>query len=239
MIDIHSHLIPNVDDGSRSVEETVKMIKEARHAGFTDIILTSHYMEECYEPEEEVIELWTEQLQKVIDNESIEIKLYTGNEVYITENVIELLKNNKVATLANSRYLLIELPLNSNVKYAEEVIFHLKSLGIIPIIAHPERYSYIQKDITEVENLIKQGCLIQSNFGSIIGIYGKEAKKAIHKLLKNDVVHFLGSDCHKPNTIYKNMQEIMKELNKIISRDQIFKITVKNPKMILEDKYEF
>jgi len=133
----------------------------------------------------------------------------------------------------------MELPLNSNVKYAEEVIFHLKSLGIIPIIAHPERYSYIQKDITEVENLIKQGCLIQSNFGSIIGIYGKEAKKTLYKLLKQDLVHFLGSDCHKTNTIYQNMRKIMKELNKTISREQIMKITVKNPKMILENKYEF
>jgi len=236
MIDIHSHLIPKIDDGSGSVEETVKMIEEARQAGFTDIILTSHYMEEYYEPEGEIIELWTQQLQNVIDNEPIDVKLYSGNEVYITENVIELLKNNKINTLANSRYLLMELPLNSNVKYAYEVIFHLKSLGIIPIIAHPERYSYVQNNLEEVKKLIEQGCLIQCNFASIIGLYGREAKKTIQKLLKQDLVHFLGSDCHKPNTIYKNMNKIMKELNKTISREQIMKITVKNPKMILEDK---
>ena len=236
MIDVHSHLIPQIDDGSNSIEETVEMLKEAKEAGFTDIILTSHYMEGYYESEAEIINIWKNQLQNVIRNENIDINLYSGNEVYITENIIELLSDNVISTLANSRYILLELPFNSNIKYLYNIIFKLKNINITPIIAHPERYTYIQKNIKEAEELTQQGCLLQCNFGSIIGTYGKEAKHTIKKLLKGNLVHFLGSDCHKPNTSYKDMKVIMQKLNKMVSKEQIHNITVKNPKMIIENK---
>lgn len=236
MIDIHSHLIPKVDDGSKSIEETVKMLKEARKAGFTDVILTPHYMEGYYKTETEIIKIWTNQLQNVLANENIDINLYSGNETYITEELIELLNKNEVNTLANSRYLLLELPFNSKIKYLYEVLFTLKNSNIVPVIAHPERYTYIQENIEEAEKLVEQGCLLQCNYGSVIGNYGRKAKKTVKKLLKKDLVHFLGSDCHKPNTIYKEMKDIMKKLNKIISEEQMRNITVKNPKVILENR---
>lgn len=236
MIDIHSHLIPNVDDGSKSIEETVKLLKEAKNAGFTDVILTPHYMQGYYQAESEIIKVWTSQLQNVLRNENIDINLYSGNEVYITEDLLGIVNENRVNTLANSRYLLLELPFNSNIKYLEQVIFNLKNINIIPIIAHPERYTYIQDNIQEAENLVKQGCLLQCNYGSVIGNYGRKAEKTIKKLLKKDLVHFLGSDCHKPNTIYKDMKDIIKKLRKMISDEQMRNITVKNPKVVLENK---
>lgn len=236
MIDVHSHLIPAVDDGSRSIEETMQMIKEAKEAGFTDIILTSHYLSNYYETEANVLRLWTEQLQKVINQEQININLYPGNEVYICENIDELIKNDIICRMANSKYLLMELPMSTEIRYLKSVIFTLESMNIVPIIAHPERYSFIQKDPEKALELKEQGCLLQCNFASLIGLYGKDAQKAIKILLKNDYVDFLGSDCHKPYTIYKEMDSIIKKLKKVIPEEKLYELTEENPRKILENK---
>ena len=144
-----------------------------------------------------------------------------------------VLKNNKAVTLNGSKYLLMELPLNSNVRCVNSIIFKLKSMNIIPIIAHPERYSFVQDDIEYVQNLIDQGCLIQCNYASIIGKYGRKAEKTIKILLKNNLVNFLGSDCHRPNTIYREMKGIIKKLKKITTEEQFNKITEENARKII------
>ena len=201
MIDIHSHLIPNVDDGAKSPEETIELIKEAREAGITDIILTPHYIINSYEQNAETLILLKDKLQQIINSENIKVNLHIGMEVYITDNLVEILKQNKILTLAGSKYLLMELPLNTNVQYLDMVIFKLIENNIIPIIAHPERYKFVQEDPSKVRELIESGCLIQSNIGSILGIYGKKAKKTIKYLLKNDLINFIATDTHRKNTI--------------------------------------
>lgn len=145
MVDIHSHLIPNVDDGSKSVEETFMLIKEADRAGITDIILTPHYIVNSYEQNANTLILLKDKLQQILDKDKINVKLHIGMEVYITDNLIDLLKQNKLLTLANSKYLLMELPLNTHVQYEDIIIFKLIENNIIPIIAHPERYKFIQE----------------------------------------------------------------------------------------------
>lgn len=236
MIDVHSHLIPSVDDGSRSIDETMQMIREAKQAGFTDIILTSHYLTNYYETETSVLQIWTEQLQQIVNKEQLDVNLYSGNEVYVCENIDELIKKNKICRMANSKYLLIELPMSTEIRYFKNVIFTLKAMNITPIIAHPERYSFIQTHPERVQEWKDEGCLLQGNFASIIGLYGKDAQKTIKQLLKNNYVDFLGSDCHKPNTIYSEMDTIIKKIKKIISEEQLYKLTVENPKKILENK---
>ena len=215
MVDIHSHLIPNVDDGSKSVEETFMLIKEADRAGITDIILTPHYIVNSYEQNANTLILLKDKLQQILDKDKINVKLHIGMEVYITDNLIDLLKQNKLLTLANSKYLLMELPLNTNVQYLDMVIFKLIENNIIPIIAHPERYKFVQEDPSKVRELIDSGCLIQSNIGSILGIYGKKAKKTIKYLLKNDLINFIATDTHRKNTIYPLLEKGIKKIEKI------------------------
>lgn len=236
MIDVHSHLIPSVDDGSRSIDETMQMIREAKKAGFTDIILTSHYLTNYYETEAPVLQIWTEQLQQIVNKEELDINLYSGNEVYICENIDKLIRDNKICKMANSKYLLIELPMSTEIKYFKNVIFTLKTMNITPIIAHPERYDFIQKHPEKIQEWKEEGCLLQCNFASIIGLYGKDTQKTIKQLLKDNCVDFLGSDCHKPDTIYSEMDIILKKIKKVISEEQLHKITVENPKKILENK---
>lgn len=235
MIDIHSHLIPNVDDGAKSPEETIELIKEAREAGITDIILTPHYIINSYEQNAETLILLKDKLQQIINSENINVNLHIGMEVYITDNLVEILKQNKILTLAGSKYLLMELPLNTNVQYLDMVIFKLIENNIIPIIAHPERYKFVQEDPSKVRELIDSGCLIQSNIGSILGIYGKKAKKTIKYLLKNDLINFIATDTHRKNTTYPLLQKGIKKIEKITGKEKAEELTNLNAQRILNN----
>lgn len=220
MIDIHSHIIPNVDDGARSVEETFNILKEAQEAGFTDVILTSHFLLNYYETNAQELIFWKEKLQEVLKKQGTKINLHSGMEIYITNQMEELLENKKILTLANSRYMLIELPLATNVKYFDYVVYYLEAKGIKPIIAHPERYKCVQKDPDIVEEYIEKGCLIQCNYGSIVNLYGREAEKTIKTLLKKNQVHFLGSDVHRENGTYLIILDAIKKNKKDNRRKQ-------------------
>lgn len=236
MIDIHSHIIPNVDDGARSVEETFNILKEAQEAGFTDVILTSHFLLNYYETNAQELIFWKEKLQEVLKKQGTKINLHSGMEIYITNQMEELLENKKILTLANSRYMLIELPLATNVKYFDYVVYYLEAKGIKPIIAHPERYKCVQKDPDIVEEYIEKGCLIQCNYGSIVNLYGREAEKTIKTLLKKNQVHFLGSDVHRENGTYLIILDAIKKIKKIIGENKINEITTINPKKILQNE---
>lgn len=236
MIDVHSHIIPNIDDGAKSIEESYKMIKEAVIAGFTDIISTSHYMENYYEENSKKRQEWINLTNEQLKKDGININLHCGSEIYITENLTNLIKEEKASTLANSNYILFEIPMNNKVRYLEDIIFKIKSLNMIPIIAHPERYSYVQENPNMLISLIEQGVLFQGNYASIIGKYGIYAKKTVKKLLKADMLHFLGTDCHRKNTIYSQMKEIIIELEKIICKEKIQELSTINPRHILENK---
>lgn len=236
MIDIHSHIIPNVDDGARSVEETFNILKEAQEAGFTDVILTSHFLLNYYETNAQELIFWKEKLQEVLKKQGTKINLHSGMEIYITNQMEELLENKKILTLANSGYMLIELPLATNVKYFDYVVYYLEAKGIKPIIAHPERYKCVQKDPDIVEEYIEKGCLIQCNYGSIVNLYGREAEKTIKTLLKKNQVHFLGSDVHRESGTYLIILDAIKKIRKIIGENKINELTTINPKKILQNE---
>jgi len=113
MIDIHTHILPNIDDGSRSIEETFNLIKEAQNVGFEAIILTSHYMEGYYETDQKEREVWINAICQNLDAKNINIDLYSGNEIYMTENIIKLLEEGKASTINDTSYVLFEMPLNA------------------------------------------------------------------------------------------------------------------------------
>lgn len=235
MIDMHTHILPNIDDGSESMEETIKMLKEAKKAGFTDIITTSHYIENSYDITKRERKNIINEIKSKLDIENINIKLYNGAEAYISNNIYELIEKEELPTLNNSKYLLMELPMNNKVLYLDNVIYSLESKGITPIIAHPERYSYVQNDIKFVEELVERGVLFQSNYGSIIGKYGNDASKCAKKLLKKKLIHFLGTDTHKSNSIYAQMNIILKKLEKITGKEYLELLSVINPEIVINN----
>ena len=120
--------------------------------------------------------------------------------------------------------------MNTKTVYLNEMIFNLISMDLVPIIAHPERYAFVQKDPNILIDYIEMGVLFQSNIASITGYYGSEAKKTVKKILQHKMVHFFGSDNHRPNTIYANMNNIKEELKKIISKEEFDLLTKINPR---------
>ena len=236
MIDFHSHIIPEIDDGSRSIEDTMLLIKEAKKAGFSKIISTSHYVSNQYEFDEESRRKFLELIKMGANNLGIDIEIFLGSEIYASYDMVELLKEHKASTINDTKYVLFELPMQNELPNLKNIIYDLMGNGYRPIIAHPERYSYVKEDPNWLIQYIEIGVLFQSNYASIIGLYGKEAQKTVKQLLKNNMIHFLGSDVHRPETIYAKMPEIMKKLRKILDRGQLNKLTRTNAELVLENK---
>ena len=237
MIDIHCHLMPSVDDGAKDLEETLAMFENAYTSGVTDIILTPHYIKGTkYEINNEQKEKITNILREALRRTDMDINIYYGNEVYIDNDLVDMIKDKKVATLANSRYVLVELPVNSMDNNAGNVFFNLRSNGYIPIIAHPERYVYFQKHPEKVMDYIKLGCLLQGDYMSLLGKYGKKAKKTLKILLKNGVIKFLSSDIHHSYNDY-HIPEAEKRTLRIVKDENIVnKLFVENPENVINDK---
>lgn len=233
MIDIHSHIIPNVDDGASSALETFMMLKQAEKAGFTDIFATPHYMEQSMEQEKNNILNQVDEINQAAREQGIKVKVHCGEEIYAMPNLSEVVNDNKIIPLNNSKYLLIEFAMHEKPKYLENVIFEICNYGYIPIIAHPERYDYVKKDLSLVSEWQNMGALIQCNYGSLIGKYGSSAKKIINKLLKNKQVDFMGSDCHRAGSVYDEMPEAIKKLNKVIDDNYFELITSINARKII------
>ena len=236
MIGCHTHILPNIDDGSRSIGETFHLIREAKEAGFDGIISTSHYMEEYYETNAREREVWINAIGENVEAKKIGIDLFLGSEIYISNDMIELLENQKASTINNTSYVLFELPMNSEPLNLNDVLYSLLEYKLVPVIAHPERYSFVQKNPNLIYDLIQKGALMQMNYGSIIGQYGEKAKITARKLLENDMIHFLGTDVHRQGTIYKNIPVILQELEEIIGVDKLEELTTINPKLALENK---
>lgn len=236
MIDFHSHIIPNIDDGSRSIEETFNLLKEAKEAGFEGIVLTSHYIEDYYQTDVPERDMWVKAISENLGAKGIDIDLYLGNEVYMTENMMQLLIDGKASTINNSCYVLFEMPLNAEPMNMYDVIYSLQGNKLIPVLAHPERYSFIQKEPELVYDLIQKGVLMQANYGSILGQYGKNAQFIVRKFLENNMIHFLGSDVHRQNTVYKVIPQALKEIEEIVGASKLEELTTKNPKLALQNK---
>lgn len=236
MIDFHSHILPNIDDGSRGIDETFNLIQEAKNVGFSAIISTSHYLENEYIVEEQARKVCLNAIEKELEQKQINLKLYLGSEIYVSYNMLDLINDKKASTINESRYVLFELPFNREFENLKNVIFKLINNGFKPIIAHPERYEYVQKDPNIAFNLVNMGVLFQGNYGSLIGTYGKKAKNTITLLLKNNLIHFLGTDAHRENTIYPKIPETLEKLETVISKEEIEELTTINPKMVIENK---
>ncbi|MBR2828682.1 MAG: capsular biosynthesis protein [Bacilli bacterium] len=211
MKDIHSHLLYGIDDGSKSIEESIPLLKELEKQGVTDLMLTPHYIENSkYNCNNEDKQKIFEELSKRAEEEKINIRLYLGNEVFFTPNMINLIEKKEIQTLNNSRYILFEFPLNNIYQNTSEIINEIVSKGYIPVLAHPERYEYFQKHPNAIKEYLRSGLLLQGNITSLFGIYGKTAEKTLKYFIKNKWISFIGSDTH--HNIYFKGKKVEKKL---------------------------
>ena len=220
MKDMHNHILFSIDDGSKDIESSIKMLKNAEQNGIDEMILTPHYIYNSkYDANNRKKKKLLKELEKRCVKEEINIKLYLGNEVWADEGLPELIKKGEISTLNNSRYILIEFPLHNEDKRAKNIIFELMSHNYVPIIAHPERYDYLKKEPDKVKELVDQGALLQGNYLSLLGKYGKHAKKTLKYFVKKGYITFFGSDIHRDVDDFKS-DKFKKVLWKLVKKDQ-------------------
>lgn len=237
MIDIHSHLIYGVDDGSKDKDTSVEILSSLSKNGVTDIILTPHYILDTKYVNNKLDNIVIlKELQKEIKKQNININLYLGNEIYIDKDILENIKQNKMCTLNNSEYILIELPMNGEFQDYQEIFCDLLNIGFKVILAHPERYTSFQKDYNKINEMIDMGILFQCNIDSILGNYGKEAKKTIKYILKNKFVTFVGTDIHSKKSDYSYIEKAKNKFQKYLSEEEINNIFNENAKDIIKKK---
>ena len=230
MIDIHNHLIPNIDDGSDSLELSRRLLKAAASEGITEVCITPHFMK--HGPfnvrKKELLELFESFKEETKD---INIKLYLGNELYIDPELDELLLNDEICTMNESRYVLVEFPFEEYKREYDEYLYNI-SLEYQIIIAHPERYRYVKKDHDFVKRWLNEGYILQSNTTSM---NSSDSRRVIYDLLSKGRLSLMASDAHneyRPLSMIEAYDHIARKFNEEVAE---YLMNV-NPKCVIENE---
>ena len=210
MIDIHTHIIPGVDDGSPNIETSINMIKHEIDIGVDTIICTPHHIYHRYEKSVEEIKSQFDLLKKEVEKQNLPIKLYLGQEICYShrEDIIAMLKEGKLLTLNNTNRVLLEFSFTREPEDILDIIYNFVVNGYEVIIAHIERYEWITLD--KIKALRNEGALIQINSNSYLGLTSWKEKRITRKLIKLGLVDFVASDTHsfRPSTLDKSYKKI-------------------------------
>jgi protein-tyrosine phosphatase len=209
MIDIHCHILPGIDDGAQSVAESLEMAKAAVKEGIHTIIATPHHKNNRYENPKFSIITRVNELNEVLEKESIPIKIFPGQEVRIYGEILEDLHSGEILSLNETQYLFIEFPTGHVPRYAEKLLFDLQLKGITPIIVHPERNRELLERPELLYDLVKKGSLTQVTASSICGYFGKKVRDFSFQLIEANLTHFVASDAHNThNRAFKVAESI-------------------------------
>ncbi|MDI3481987.1 MAG: protein-tyrosine phosphatase [Tepidanaerobacteraceae bacterium] len=198
MIDIHTHILPGIDDGSPDLETSIKMAEIAASEGIDIMVATPHFIPKDKEIERDRVLKKTEELNEYIKNKAgLDIAVYPGEEVFLSPEVPDLFSQGKLITLFDGgKYLLVELPMMSIPPYTKDVLHALMLKGAKPIIAHPERNREIARDLDRLKELVSLGALVQVNSLSFYGVFGRDAKHTAQRIVAEGMAQFMATDCH-------------------------------------------
>lgn len=194
-VDFHSHLIPGVDDGSRSMEETIKLIQGFKKLGYKKLITTPHVMSDFYKNTPEIILGGLEKVRQELEKQQIEMEIEAAAEYYLDEYLNEKIKSKSLLTFGQN-HLLFELPFVAEPPNLAATIFELQTNGYKPILAHPERYGFWYNTFNKYHEMKDKGVALQLNILSLIGHYSPETRKIAERMIDENLISFLGSDCH-------------------------------------------
>jgi len=236
-IDIHSHILAEVDDGSRSMSMSMTMLDIAYKEGIRGIIATPHYHPgKSMITYDKLLEKFGE-FKKAAKSIHPDMKLYLGREVFYTSDALEAIESGAKLTIENNRYLLVEYSTITDFHYIRASVNNIVQAGLIPILAHIERYECLVKNIEYVEDLRDMGAIIQVNAASIIGQGGRGAKSYTKKLLKNQYIDVVATDAHSDGTRAPRMNECAAYLVKKYGQEYTEDILIYNPERIIEGRY--
>ena len=235
MIDIHCHILPEIDDGAIDMDDTLSMASLAAECGVSAIVATPH----CNIPGapsnyfDDYLKKLIAKTRQTLANEKIPIKLLTGMEVYVTFDLPDLIKQGKILTINQSRYLLVEFNFGEDPEFVEVMVDRLKELKIIPVIAHPERYEFVKFNTDFATILKKKGCVLQSNKGSFLGRYGSSTRDTAFELLRSGVISVVASDAHNCTVRTPYMTEAKRTLEPYCDVNKLFSL---NPRKICTNR---
>lgn len=194
-VDIHSHLIPGIDDGADTVETSLALIRRLQGLGYKRLITTPHVMSDMYPNTREDILNGLEKLRQALTASDLDIQVDAAAEYYMDEHFEDIIRNEDMLTLPGNR-VLVEMSFVSEPPNLFHYIFKMQTKGYKPILAHPERYIFLKKNFNQYQRLKEYGCEFQLNILSLTGYYGKPTQELALKLLKNKMIDYLGTDLH-------------------------------------------
>lgn len=236
MIDIHSHILPMIDDGASSVEMALEMLDAAYHDGTDVIVLTPHLAYEYgfINPCSKIKDLY-EDLKYIVKHEQIPIEIYLGTEFLFSSPDTFYNHKDEIRTMNGSQYLLIEFFFDVDEAEVLEAVDIVLENNFIPIIAHPERFECFQESSTLAKEVVSKGALLQMNKGSVLGRYGRMAKETVLDLLDHHYISFVGSDAHHPKKRTSLMYDAYEYVRDYYGKDYTTDIFIDNPKKMLEN----
>ncbi|PLT35763.1 tyrosine-protein phosphatase [Bacillus sp. V5-8f] len=219
MIDIHSHILPGVDDGAKDLKASIEMAKVAVNEGIRTIIATPHHKNGDFENSPASIFRKVEELNEILSTESIPLTVLPGQEIRIYGEFIEDYETGQLLTLNQTQYVFIECPSNHVPRYTDKLLFDIQMRGLVPIIVHPERNSEIIENPDLLYQFVKNGTLSQLTASSIAGHFGKKIKKFSLQLIEANLTHFVSSDAHNVTSRSFKMIEAFEEIEKKYGND--------------------
>lgn len=235
LIDIHTHILPNVDDGAQSVMEAVKLVRQAYNDGTRALFLTSHYRGKYRENPTVWLREMFDTLVAALKEEGVDMALYLGREVHYQSGVMETILPGSVMTMGDSRYVLLEFMPGSTAGQVcmavEETVMH----GFIPIIAHAERYDIFRKQKDLAREVCGAGALIQLNADSVMGKQGFFIKRYCASLLEAELVHFVASDAHDSQSRPPLLQNCYDAVRRKYGREYALKLFRDDPRAVIEN----
>ncbi|PAD22642.1 tyrosine-protein phosphatase [Terribacillus saccharophilus] len=223
MIDIHCHILPGVDDGARTLEESIEMAKAAAAQGIHTIVATPHHRNNQFDNYREDILKRVDELNRILEEENIEVNILPGQETRIYGDLAEGLSAKEILPVnLDTPYILVELPTSTVPKYTNKLLYDLQVEGYTPIIVHPERNSELLNKPDRLYELVNSGVLTQVTAASLIGKFGKKIKNFSHEIVQANLTHFIASDAHNVNNRSFVMREAMTELEDTYGVDLIY-----------------
>jgi protein-tyrosine phosphatase len=218
LIDLHTHILPGLDDGSSSLQESQQMLEIAAADGISVLFATPHFMEGWFQPSPEIILSEVQQLNDYAIEKGLPIRVMPGMEVALCQEIPRWLGDGRLLTLnGQGKHLLVELPANEIPNYTEPLLFELQLMGITPILAHPERNRIVGENPSWISRLVERGVLVQITGDSLLGRFGKRTLQTARQLLNLGVVHGLGSDAHSSRHRVPILSKAKSEVFNILS----------------------
>ncbi|MEI3611388.1 tyrosine-protein phosphatase [Pseudogracilibacillus sp. SO30301A] len=200
MIDIHSHILPGVDDGAKTEQDSLAMAKVAVEEGITKIVATPHHKNRTYDNYKDEITTHVSVLNDLFHENNVPLEVIAGQEVRIYGEILEDLEKGEIQPVNDTKYLLIEFPSDSVPHYTEQLFYDLQIAGIKPVIVHPERNRELLENHRRMYELVRNGALSQVTAASLVGKFGKKIEEFSHQLIEAHLTHFIASDAHNTTT---------------------------------------